>query len=103
MVAQTKQPASAQTKTEKLDLRLSPKAKATLAAAAEIERRTLSDFVVTSALAHAEETLADQRHFVLTAEQWEAFHAALDAPDRELSRIRQLFGEPSVFEKRGTE
>jgi len=47
---------------------------------------------------HAEETLTDRRHFGLNAEQWEAFMAALDAPPRELPRVKRLFSEPSIFE-----
>jgi uncharacterized protein (DUF1778 family) len=58
----------------------------------------VSDFVIESALARAEETLADRRHFGLNAEQWEAFMAALDAPPRELPRVKRLFSEPSIFE-----
>jgi uncharacterized protein (DUF1778 family) len=50
----------------------------------------------------AEETLADRTRFVLNAEQWEAFLAALDAPPRDLPRLERLFREPSVFE-RGTQ
>ena len=53
-----------------------------------------------SALARAEETLADRRQFGLDAEQWAAFMAALDAPPRELPRLQRLFRERSVFETR---
>jgi uncharacterized protein (DUF1778 family) len=86
------------TRSEKLDLRLTPAAKQMLYKAAAAEQRSLSDFVLESALARAEETLTDRRHFGLSAEQWEAFMEALDAPPRELPRIRRLFSEPSIFE-----
>lgn len=85
-------------RTEKLDLRLSPKAKRTLQAAAAAERRKVSDFVLESALARAQETLAERQHFGLDAERWTAFLEALDAPPRELPRIRRLFEEKSPFE-----
>jgi uncharacterized protein (DUF1778 family) len=85
-------------RTEKLDLRLTLKAKRTLQAAAAAERRKISDFVLESALARAEETLADRQRFGLDAEQWAAFLEALDAPPRDLPRIRKLFSEPSPFE-----
>ena len=84
--------------TEKLDLRLTPAAKLALQAAAAADRRSLSEFVLDSALARAEETLAMRRHFGLNAERWEAFMAALDAPPRALPRVEQLFSQPSVFE-----
>ncbi|OLP59281.1 hypothetical protein BJF93_05200 [Xaviernesmea oryzae] len=84
-------------RTEKLDLRLTPEAKRTLAAAAEAERRTLSDFVLASALGRAEEALADRRVFQLAPEQWDAFVSALNAPPRDLPRLRKLLNEPSLF------
>ena len=85
-------------RTEKLDLRLTPAAKLALQAAAAADRRSLSEFVLDSALARAEETLAMRRHFGLSTERWEAFMAALDAPPRALPRVEQLFSQPSVFE-----
>jgi len=85
------------TRTEKLDLRLTPEAKRTLAAAANAERRSLSDFVLDSALNRAEEALADRRVFQLAPEQWNAFAAALDAPVRDMPRMRKLLNEPGIF------
>jgi len=69
-----------------------------LHAAAQASRRSVSDFVLESALARAEEALPDRQHFRLDAEQWEAFMAALDAPPRPLPRLRRLLSEPSPFE-----
>ena len=43
-------------RTEKLDLRLSPAAKKTLQAAASAERKSVSEFVLDTALSEAEET-----------------------------------------------
>jgi uncharacterized protein (DUF1778 family) len=85
-------------RSEKLDLRLTPAAKQRLYAAAAAERRSVSDFVLESALSRAEETLADRRFFGLNAERWEAFLAALDAPPRPLPRLERLFAEPGLFE-----
>lgn len=85
------------TRTEKLDLRLTAEAKYTLTAAARAQRRSLSEFVLESALGRAEEALADRRVFQLPPEKWEAFVAALDAPPRDLPRLRKLLNEPSVF------
>jgi len=89
------------TRSEKLDLRLTPEAKRVLHAAAQATRRSVSDFVLESALARAEEALPDRRHFRLDAGQWEAFMAALDAPPRPLPRLRRLLTEPSPFETDG--
>ncbi len=89
---------SVTTRTEKLDLRLTPAAKQVLQSAAAASERSVSEFVLESALARAEETLPDRRRFGLDAEQWSAFQAALDAPPRPLPRLAELLREPSVFD-----
>ena len=86
-------------RTEKLDLRLSLPAKLALQRAAQAMRRPVSDFVLESALARAEETLPDRRFFRLNAKQWSAFQTALDAPPSPAPRLSRLLNEPSVFEK----
>ncbi|WP_294539167.1 DUF1778 domain-containing protein [uncultured Rhodoblastus sp.] len=84
-------------RTEKLDLRLTPEAKRTLAAAAKAERRSLSDFVLASALGRAEEALADRRVFQLSPEKWQAFVTALDNPPRDMPHLRALMNKPGIF------
>jgi uncharacterized protein (DUF1778 family) len=86
-------------RSQKLDLRLTPAAKQTLQAAAQTAGRSVSEFVIESALARAEETLPDRRRFTLTAEQWTAFQQMLDSPPRPSMRLRKLLREPSVFER----
>ena len=85
-------------RSEKLDLRLTPAAKQALHTAAAATQRSVSEFVLESALAQAEETLIDRRRFGLSAENWTAFMAALDAPVRPQARLRRLLSELSVFE-----
>ena len=87
-------------RTAKLDLRLSPEAKQKLKAAAVAAQRSISEFVLESALVRAEETLADRTRFGLDSDRWQAFLDALDAPPRDLPRLSRLFQEPSVFERR---
>lgn len=85
------------TRTEKLDLRLTAEAKRVLAAAASAERRSISDFVLESALSRAGEALADRRSFPLDAEKWDAFLTALDKPTSDMPRMRKLLSEPGIF------
>ena len=87
------------TRSEKLDLRLTSDAKRLLSAAARASRRSVSEIVLESAVARAQETLPDRQHFGLNAERWEAFLLALDAPSRALPRLERLLAEPSVFER----
>ncbi len=88
-----------ETRNEKLDLRLTPSAKRALQIAARAAHRSVSEFVLESALTRAEESLPDRQRFGLTAEQWNAFQAALSAPRRPARRIAKLLKEPSVFER----
>ena len=86
---------SRQIRTTKLDIRLSPEAKARLNAAADVRHQSVSQFVLESALGRADEALADRQRFALDAERWAAFMAALDAPPRALPRLERLFREPT--------
>jgi uncharacterized protein (DUF1778 family) len=88
-----------ETRSAKLDLRLTPSAKRTLQVAAIAARRSVSEFVLESALARAEETLPDRQKFGLNAGQWRAFQKALDAPPQPAPRLEKLLQEPSVFER----
>lgn len=85
-------------RSEKLDLRLTPDAKTALQAAAAASNRSVSEFVLESALARAHEALADQRSFGLNAARWKEFMAALDAPPRPLPRLKRLLKEPGFFD-----
>jgi uncharacterized protein (DUF1778 family) len=86
------------TRSEKLDLRLTRHAKRALQAAAAVAHRSVSEFVLESALARADEALADRRTFGLSASEWKAFLAALDAPPRPLPHLERLLKEPGFFD-----
>ena len=85
-------------RTDRIDLRVYPEAKEALQAAATLRHKSVSEFILDSALGIADEVLADRRHFGLNAEQWEAFQTALDAPPRPLPRIEKLMQEPGIFD-----
>ena len=86
-------------RSEKLDLRLSADAKRVLQSAASAAQRSMSEFVLESALARAAETLPDRQRFGLSAEAWTAFQKALDAPAKARPRLKTLLSEKSVFER----
>jgi uncharacterized protein (DUF1778 family) len=92
---------NAETRNEKLDLRLTLSAKRTLQIAALAARRSVSEFVLESALARAAETLPDRQRFGLNAQQFCAFQKALDAPVRPARRLAKLLRTPSIFERGG--
>jgi uncharacterized protein (DUF1778 family) len=94
----TSRTASRIRRSEKLDLRLTRNAKTTLQAAAAASNRSVSEFVLESALARADEALADRRSFGLNATQWKEFLAALDAPPRPLPALARLLREQGFFD-----
>ena len=45
---------------------------------------------------------ADELHFALPADRWQAFCDALDAPPKDIPALRKLLTEASFFEGNGT-
>jgi uncharacterized protein (DUF1778 family) len=80
----------ASSKTQRVDLRVSPAAKQMIQAAAQAQDKTVSEFLLDSGLASAAETLADRRLFILDDAQWAKFEAALSAPPRARPRLARL-------------
>ncbi|MDZ4254435.1 MAG: DUF1778 domain-containing protein [Sulfuritalea sp.] len=80
----------ASSKTQRVDLRISPAAKQMIQAAAQAQDKTVSEFLLDSGLASAAETLADRRLFILDDAQWAKFEEALNAPPRARPRLARL-------------
>lgn len=89
---------SAKRRDDRLEVRLTPKAKSLLKKAADVEDKTVSAFVLDKSLEAAAETLADRREFRLSAKQYDAFVAALDAPSKPRPRLEKLLKTASVLE-----
>ena len=83
---------------DRLEVRLTPKAKSMLRRAASVERKTVSAFILDKGLAAAAETLADQREFSPSTKQYDAFVTALDAPAKSRPRLEKLLRTPSLLE-----
>jgi uncharacterized protein (DUF1778 family) len=86
-------------KKDRLEIRLAPGEKASLKRAAELERKSLSEFVLASAREKAESLLAEQNRFTVSADQMKALCEALDIPPRIIPRLRKLFSKPGVLGK----
>ena len=89
---------SAKRRDDRLELRLTPRAKSMLKRAADVERKSMSAFALDKGLEAAAETLADRREFRLNASQYDAFVAALDAPAKPRPRLERLLTTPSALE-----
>ena len=87
-----------QFKSERIDIRTTRTVKRTLQEAAAMSHKTVSEFLLDSALVQAAEVLTDRRLFPLDDEQWEAFLAALDAPSEPMPRLERLLREPGVLD-----
>ena len=85
-------------KESKVQLRLRPAQKDLIARAAQVKQTTLTNFMVEHAFSAAQEVLADQVHFSLSPERWEAFCAAIDAPPKVIPSLRKLLKKPGVFD-----
>jgi uncharacterized protein (DUF1778 family) len=87
-----------ESRSERIDIRTTPSVKKLLQQAAQASNKSVSEFLLDSALRAATETLADRRLFVLDDETWEAFLAALDSKPKPRPRLERLMREPGVFD-----
>ena len=95
----TAQPASERSQRDtRLNLRTSAQQQQVIRRAAVALDKSVTDFVLESATAHAERVLADRRWFVLSEQDWAAFEALLDAPIERVPKLRALLTEPTVFD-----
>ncbi len=86
-------------KETRISIRINPAQKAVIARAARLRRSTITDFVVNHALEAASQLVADETQFLMTADQFRQFCAALDAPPaKNLKAMLKLLHEPSVLD-----
>ena len=90
---------SVETRSERVDLRMSPAAKRTLQHAARATNKTLTEFLLDSGLNAAFDALADRRVFQLDEKRWKAFMKALDSPPRDNPELRKLLARKPVWER----
>ena len=88
----------AETRDERLHLRLSPTDDGLIRAAAEAAQLSITEFVVRAARASAAEVLADRDHAVLDAEAWDALERRVSGKGRRNTKTVELFERPSPFE-----
>ena len=84
-------------KESKLQLRLRPAQKDLVSRTAQVKQTKLTNFMVEHAFSAAQEVLADQVHFSLSPERWDAFCAALEAPPKVIPALRKLLKKPNSF------
>ncbi len=87
-----------ESRSERVDLRMTPSAKEVLRRAAAAANKTLTEFLLDSGLHAAHDTLADRRMFILDERQWDEFTAALNAPPSDNPRLRELLARKPAWE-----
>lgn len=87
-----------ESRSERVDLRMTPTAKRTLQRAAAVANKTVSEFLLDSSLSAAFDTLADRRVFQLDEVQWAAFMADLEVPPKDNPRLRRLLATKAPWE-----
>jgi len=81
------------TRQERINLRLKRDSKQMLERAANFEGKTVSSFILSSALARAEQTVHEHEVLRLNAEDAEAFFNALNKPVRFNRKLAAAFDE----------
>ncbi len=91
--------ATVATRSARLGLRATPEQEAVLRRAAEVAHKSLTDFILDSACQAAEQTLLDQRLFMVSGHQYQAFLDLLDGPSEENEGLRDLFSRTTPWDQ----
>lgn len=75
----------------RLGLRATPEQEAVLRRAAEVAHKSLTDFILDSACLAAEQTLLDQRLFMVSGSQYQALMDLLERPEQANDGLADLF------------
>ncbi|NBC47158.1 MAG: DUF1778 domain-containing protein [Gammaproteobacteria bacterium] len=66
--------------------------------AAEVAHKSLTDFILDAACQAAEQTLLDQRLFMVTGSQYQALLELLDRPESDNPGLADLFSRRAVWD-----
>jgi uncharacterized protein (DUF1778 family) len=88
---------AAATRSARLGLRATPQQEAVLRRAAEVSNKSMTEFILDSACQAGEQTLLDQRLFLVTGTQSQALLSLLDRPARDNPGLKALFSRPAPW------
>jgi uncharacterized protein (DUF1778 family) len=89
---------SIQSKSARIDVRVSTAVKQLLQEAARACHKNVSEFLLEAGITAANQALANRRHFGLDNAQWEMFQQALDRPVQSKPRLKKLLTQPGVLD-----
>ena len=84
----------------RLGLRATPEQEVVLRRAAEVAHKSLTDFILDSACLAAEQTLLDQRLFMVSGSQYQALMDLLDRPEQANHGLEALFARKAPWDSR---
>jgi uncharacterized protein (DUF1778 family) len=87
MLTQTVEP----TKTERISIRLDPDTKQRIEQAAAIDHRSITSFIIASAVASADAILRRGEQMVFSEKDWDTFYQALIHPPKPNTALKNAF------------
>jgi uncharacterized protein (DUF1778 family) len=96
-MAATTSPAA---RSARLGLRATPEQEAVLRRAADVAHKSLTEFILDSACLAAEQTLLDQRLFMVSGKQYQELMDLLDQPEQVNSGLEDLFNRKAPWDAR---
>ena len=87
-------------RSSRLGLRATQEQEAILRRAAEVTRKSLTDFVLDSACQAAEQTLLDQRFFMVSGSQYQAMLNLLERPETPNDGLQDLFSRIAPWNRK---
>ena len=82
----------------RLGLRATPEQEVVLRRAAEVAHKSLTDFILDSACLAAEQTLLDQRLFMVSGSQYQALMELMSRPEQPNEGLRDLFSRKAPWD-----
>ena len=89
---------SSAARSARLGLRATPEQEAVLRRAAEVAHKSLTDFILDSACLAAEQTLLDQRLFMVSGSQYQALMDLLERPEQPNEGLRDLLARKGPWD-----
>ncbi|MBL8482658.1 MAG: DUF1778 domain-containing protein, partial [Rhodocyclaceae bacterium] len=82
----------------RLGLRATPEQEAVLRRAAELAHKSLTDFILDSACLAAEQTLLDQRLYIVSGGKYQALMELLERPEQSNEGLGDLFSRKAPWD-----
>lgn len=89
---------SSAARSARLGLRATHEQEVVLRRAAEVAHKSLTDFILDSACLAAEQTLLDQRLFMVSGSQYQALMDLLDRPEQPNAGLADLFSRKAPWD-----